>query len=288
MPVAEEDHDGPEWRARLARCVSLIQQWSPVLPSLAKVHPRSALATDQSGNPTMPVQTLAWAGMIAAIEHLEFVSQHASDVLSRRAATRPTAVFPVTRAALVGSSQAVWLLAPDDSDQRVRRGLVIAAQEHRDHGDFLADYLEGDSLEGEFTETVLASGRRHLAEIRGRQKAAERLLGGRPPSATSMMRQAAEHLSATGMDDPWQRRALTYEWRLSSAAAHTRLWPLFVRPTDRVPMPDEFGEERTLTSSIRDYTQSIGSAVLMTSEALRLWRLRAGRPDAGAAFGATL
>lgn len=284
MDTTKEDPDGPEWRSRLTRCVSIIREWTPVPPGHEVVHPLSSLASDSERNPTMPLQALAWTGLVTAIEHLDFVAEHLTDVVSSRVATRPTALLPVTRAALVGASQTVWLLAPREADQRVWRGLAIAWHEHHDHGDFLEDYLKRDDLERELTASAMADGREALEGIRGRQKAAAKSLGGNPPTTTTMMRQAAEHLSAMHVD-PWQRRALNYEWRMSSAAAHTRLWPFFVRPTDRSQMADGGGEVRTMTSSLRDYTQSTGSAVLMASEALRLWRLRSSRPNAGVALG---
>lgn len=94
--------------------------------------------------------------------------------------------------------------------------------------------------------------------------------------STTMMREAAAHLSAQEDNDDWLRLALAYEWRMASAAAHARSWPFHVRQTERTPLPGG-GELRQLTSSLAEVVQSYGAAVLMTSEAWRLWDLRRQR-----------
>lgn len=92
---------------------------------------------------------------------------------------------------------------------------------------------------------------------------------------TQMMREAAEHLARDGgVNDEWLRLALAYEWRMSSAAAHGRSWPVHVRKTERIPLLDGGGEVRRLTSSVQEVTQSVAAATLMASEAWRLWDLR--------------
>ncbi|MCU1540258.1 MAG: hypothetical protein JWM01_1205, partial [Arthrobacter sp.] len=92
-------------------------------------------------------------------------------------------------------------------------------------------------------------------------------------SSTTMMREAALHLSSQPDTDEWLRLAVGYEWRMASAAAHARAWPMHVRKTEREPLPDG-GEVRRMSASLAEVVQAYGAATLMTSEAWHLWDLR--------------
>jgi hypothetical protein len=166
----------------------------------------------------------------------------------------------------------------------VRRGLALAEHDLKDMSDYFRDFLEGDDrLHDDVAPDVPEAIRTRYDGIKEQRTAIGQLLGGRPPSATRVLREAALHLTRREQDS-WQLRALRSEWRMSSASAHGRLWPLFVRPTQRIPRPDG-GETRILRRTLQDYATAMGAAALMTSEALRLWETRARSPNAGAAFG---
>lgn len=83
----------------------------------------SPLARDDRTWPLYGVSTAAWTSMASAFDHLDLMRLTFE---SRR--LFPTSQFSVLRGALVASSQAVWLLAPEDSETRARRGLQVAVE----------------------------------------------------------------------------------------------------------------------------------------------------------------
>ncbi|WP_190988811.1 hypothetical protein [Pseudarthrobacter sulfonivorans] len=110
---------------------------------------------------------------------------------------------------------------------------------------------------------------KEIARIRVLQKELPKI----DAEATTMMREAAAHLTSTApVVDQWMRLAFAYEWRVASAAAHGRSWPVFVRKTEKTKTAD--GELRSFTTSAGELGRSVGAATLMTSEAWRLWDLR--------------
>lgn len=92
-------------------------------------------------------------------------------------------------------------------------------------------------------------------------------------TSTRMMAEAAEHLSSQPNMDDWLRLALGHEWRMASAAAHARAWPLHVRQIHKESLSSG-SEVRTMRSTLPEVVQAVGAATLMTNEAWRSWDLR--------------
>ena len=82
----------------------------------------SELAVDDEIFHRMAISQLARLSLIAAGEHLRL----ALDALQGKQ-LYPTSHFTVLRGTLVGASQAVWILAPQDRDERRERGLPAAS-----------------------------------------------------------------------------------------------------------------------------------------------------------------
>ncbi|TNC19778.1 hypothetical protein FHE66_02735 [Georgenia sp. 311] len=235
----------------------------------------SSLAADDALESGYLLSTVAWYGITTAMDHLLLA---ADDLTNADAPLRPSAFFTVTRAALLGASQSVWVLTGNRTE-RLNRARSVMADERKLHATFLSDYTKdpviAKDVSADFLTLIEATVER-LDEDKKRLLKA-RADGGYKGTfeSTAMMRAAAQHLA--GRDD-WQRRALAYEWRMSSAAAHARMWPFHVRPTDSTPLPGGGGEIRRLSSSLQEVVQSFGAAVLMLNEAWRLWDLRRTAP----------
>ncbi|PTT67014.1 hypothetical protein [Arthrobacter sp. HMWF013] len=264
------ENDGM-WHRRLLRCFDAARAWEPRIASQDKVEPGSSLAGDDKGLVTAPVRTAAWSGLLSAVDHLALMTDLAQCELNMR----PTALFTPTRAALLGASQAVWVLSGNRATRRAR-ALAIAEDERSQHRKFLWDYAKDEYAKANFSQefmTDLNSQADKLTAEIGRIRELRKEFPKIDSDATTMMQEAAAHLTNAGsVDDQWMRFALAYEWRVASAAAHGRSWPVFVRKTEKTKTAD--GELRSFTTSAEELGRSVGAATMMTSEAWRLWDLR--------------
>lgn len=260
------------WLKRLQRSITAIRGWEPRMGEHELVAPGSSLAKDDEGLIGNPVRSAARYGLITAVDHLGLIADLAKDELT----LRPSAIFTPARAALLGSSQAVWILTGKRT-QRIDRSLAVALDERIQHRTFIRDHLNDAYIKGKSTD-FLDDLRRVDGELTGEISRLELLRKGTAYSGrfdtTRMMREAAAHLTKAGeVDDQWMRLALSYEWRIASAAAHARSWTMQVRKTETLSS-GVGGDIRRMTSSVEEFAKSVGVAVLMTSEAWRLWDLR--------------
>ena len=284
----DDDPDAPVWRGRLERAIAAVDGWVAPGTVTHAVDPRSDLAVDDAATVAkQQVSQAAWLGLGSALEHLHMTAYYMRQVLDGSAPLWARAPFSLTRAALMGASHTVWVLAPDESKERVRRALSLAWHDHKDHGEFLASYQNDPVVLAYVTQEgatqlrqVIASNDTELAVLR-------KGVGGTAKSETGIIKAAAEYLlSSDPQPEPWLLHAYQWEWRLSSGGVHGRLWPFWVRATDSIPVLDDSGDQiRGLVSNLQQCATAMGAAVLMTDAAVRLWRQRSRRPDAGAAFG---
>lgn len=262
--------DGEMWRRRLEKSVDAVRQWEHRTGSPDEVEPRSSLDKDDEGLPGHPVRSAAWYGLITAVDHLALVAD-----LTNNLTLRPSSIFTVTRAALLGASQAVWVLTGSREDRQLR-ALSVLSDEYKNHRGFVNDYAK-DAFIKKHAEDMIADLEGLAQKLTDKMQSLRQLRQGKPYagdfSSTTMMREAAVHLASQPDMDDWLRLGLGYEWRMASAAAHARAWPMHVRTTEREPLAGG-GEIRRMAASFPEIVQSFGTAVLMTSEAWHLWDLR--------------
>lgn len=241
-------------------------------PPAEHVASGSSLAKDDEGLIGNPVRSAARYGLLTAVDHLGLIADLAKDELT----LRPSAIFTPARAALLGSSQAVWILT-GRRPQRIDRSLAVALGERVQHRTFIRDHLNDGYIRDNLGAGFIDDLRRVDAELTGEVNRLKLLRKDTAYSGnfdtTRMMREAAAHLTKAGeVDDEWMRLALSYEWRVASATAHARSWPMQVRKTEALSARGV--DVRRMTSSVEELAKSVGVAVLMTSEAWRLWDLR--------------
>lgn len=182
----------------------------------------SDLAVDDEIFPHMAISQLARMSLVSSGEHLRL----ALDALHRNQ-LYPSSHFTVLRGALVGASQGVWILSPDDRRQRRERGLTVLAEMYRQLGryyDSLGELSQDDEAELDDQKNWLSRRKDGVSAVR---------VGKSGLSLTEVVRASAEDTFANAR----QREAVRRLWRQMSADAHVLAWSVFQRssfgPPDR-------------------------------------------------------
>jgi hypothetical protein len=92
------------------------------------VEPGSALARDDRETNPYHLSHAVIHGLAGALDHLDCLRT----LIQTASSLHTFAPFTLNRAALEGAAVAVWLLAPANRDERIRRRLVLATQNARD------------------------------------------------------------------------------------------------------------------------------------------------------------
>lgn len=260
------------WRQRLDASFEMIKGWSERPKRVEEAPPGSLLARDDA-DLRGHVQSGAWYGIVTAIDHLNLLTDTFGS--EQGVQLRPSSPFTVTRGALLGASQTVWMLAPNTRRIRHRNALLVAHDEKVQHLAFLEDYAKDSFVQAQVQPEFFNELEVMVKKLKAEKERLARDLKaiGTPNarfSSTVVIKEAAEHLLRTSPGaDEWLRVVFPYEWRMASAAAHARQWVLHVRPTETATRSE--GSIRYTSTSIQELAQSVGAAVLMTKEALRLW-----------------
>ncbi len=114
-----------------------LDEWGDLLTEVVAPSPGSDLALDDEWWPYLPTSTLVSVGLGSAREHL-----HAVRVLVAAEELFPSATPTLCRSALVGASQSVWILLPDERHERLRRSLSLAVEDYDRHIQHAKDVLE--------------------------------------------------------------------------------------------------------------------------------------------------
>lgn len=139
----------------------------------------------------------------------------------------PSSHFTVLRGALVGASQGVWILSPDDRGERRERGLAVLAEMYDQMGKYY-DSLDGLSQD----DQEKLDDQKDWLSIRKAGVTAVRT-GVAGLNLTEVVRASAEDAFAS----VGHREAVRRLWREMSADAHALGWSVFQRssfgPPDR-------------------------------------------------------
>lgn len=214
--VRETFPDLYRWGLRLAH---------PFVPA-----PGSELAEDDSDWRWTPVSQVAFTGMGAARDHLQAVRVHieAGELF-------PFAQQTLLRTAILAAAQGVWVLAPNDREERLRRARTFAYENLKQHLVFLRD-LQGLSpaphAGTDAVERHAAQRRTELADLR-----AAAGQGAQPLNATDVIQKAV--LATWG--SPELATEARVEWRRGSGAAHGLPWSVLGRQGTRAGAADEDG-----------------------------------------------
>lgn len=184
----------------------------------------SDLAIDDEIFPLMAMSQLARLSLILSGEHLRL----ALDAMKAKQ-LYPSSHFTVLRGALVGASQAVWILGPEDRGQRRERALTVVTEMYAQMDKYYG-FLAGTRLDG--TDRASLDDQRAWLSERQTGVAATRT-GRASLNLTHVIGAASDHAFPNGASRETVRRL----WREMSADAHVLGWSLFQRtsfgPPDR-------------------------------------------------------
>ena len=267
----------PASHARIEKAVTAVRQWATLAGTPQTPAPGSQLAGDDLVFPALPTSTVTWYAITSAIDHLDL----GADLLQADNVTvlRPHAFFSLTRSALLGAAQALWVLS-GSPEERAVRSLLIVEDEAANQRRYLNAYLGDPTIEADVSNELLASMRANVDRLSTRIRTVRAELGRRGHrgrfESTAMIKDVALHMAP---GDVWLRRAVMDQWQRGSAAAHGRMWTLHFRESEEIQLPDG-GVARTFSSSVEDVAQAYGAPTLILSEALDLWEQNTRAPRA--------
>jgi hypothetical protein len=229
----------------------------------------SQLKGDDDDWPPMPVSQVAWMGVTASLDHLLAIRWHLDPPQGGTIRLFPFAHQSLSRSALLGAAQSVWVLSPDASNERIKRARTVVAFLQDQHLAYLKGLQAWASEPHLGTDTVAA----HVAS-RIEELATKRLADSQRSSlkATNMIKEAAEETWGVGP----VAEEVVLAWRAGSGAAHALLWPLLgQQATIQVSEPDAHGRAEFRSGGSFDLiAESFMAAHSMLDRAWTLLRRR--------------
>ncbi|MDO5759180.1 MAG: hypothetical protein Q4P24_17310 [Rhodobacterales bacterium] len=200
-----------------------LDRWRLRAQTVEEPESGSDLALDDKIFPHMAISQLARMSLVLSGEHLRL----ALDAVQAKQ-LYPSSHFTVLRGALVGASQGVWILSPDERGERRERGLTVLAEMYSQMGkyyDSLAEVSQDDQKRLDDQKDWLSDRKAVVAARRTGRRAGLNL--------TDVIRVSAEDVFASAGHHEAVRRL----WREMSADAHVLGWSVFQRssfgPPDR-------------------------------------------------------
>jgi hypothetical protein len=133
-----------------------IDEWLAITGrSSPEVEPGSPLVGDARKSPDLQVAHAAWNGITHAVDHLHAVRS----LLGDARVLHPYAPYTLLRSAIENAATAVWLLAPPQRSERLRRRLKLARHEAWESGQ-VRKLVPAEAFEGR------RSAEERIAEIR--------------------------------------------------------------------------------------------------------------------------
>jgi hypothetical protein len=220
--------------------------------------------------PYVPSTTVALVGLVTAREHL-----HAIRLLIAARELFPSATATLGRAALIGAAQTVWMLAPDDHDERIRRSASLVREDYRHHLNYGEFAVAADTVEMHPTADE------QLERLNERYNSvtalAERYGGASRINMTDDVLPAA--LAATTSEREFQQQ-VQLRWRQMSGSAHSLLWPHYGHAGTTTDSVDSSGIGYTVDGGDVDRLgMDYFSAYHVAACGWRLFGQRGGRPD---------
>lgn len=178
----------------------------------------SELRGDDYDWPPCGVSQVAWAGLQVAVDNLQAIRFHLDAPKLDRPRHFLFAHLTLCRAALVGASQTVWVLAPDKRDTRVERARTVVAYTQTQHERYLKALKTYESEPHAGTDAVC---RATHVQLRMRELNNKRMLEGQSGTlnTTHMIREAAQHVFGVDMAEE-----AVLAWQEGSGATHGLIW----------------------------------------------------------------
>jgi len=260
-----------EMLEEIRRTFERLDRWRTAIACRPEPSAGSDLANDDRIWPWTPPTSLCIASLGSAREHL-----HAVRRLIEARELFPSVTSTLTRSALMSGSIAVWMLAPDDANERHRRMLTFALEDYRNHiafGTQVSQTFHVDDIHPEADEQMSRLGERS-AEVRS-------LLGVRGgPLGWNLTDTIIPAAMRETTADQRQRAQFESRWRVMSGAAHGFLWPHFGATGTTFSDVDAAGVGlATISGSVDALAIDYFTAFHVTSRGWALFAKRSGRPE---------
>jgi len=239
---------------------------------VAVVEDRSTLRYDDRYLGRWRTGALHVTGISAAVDALRMVQTILEPVAEGKDALPMSALYPVLRSAIESASLAIYLLAPDDRDERLRRSYLIAADDAK--------------YKSMFASTM---GTANAAEVREQiQDEIRDLIGTRPslgdPAAFrfvgvsygDMVEKAEQAIAVDPVIEQRQRMPLLGMWQLLSGLSHAKQWSFIssMERSEAIVDADNQTAHVKMTSSAATIAVVLERAVEALEVALRLYGRR--------------
>jgi len=212
-------------RAALAQVLETqpdLNRWRLRAQRIEEPEAGSELAIDDKVFPHMEISQLVRLLLIFSGEHLRL----ALDALKAQQ-LYPASHFTVLRGALVGAAQGVWILSPDDQEERQERGLTVLAKmftQMRKYYNDLGELSQDDHEELEVRQKWL-------------RKRSASVVAARSSKADLNLTEVIDASARTVFADVGHQESIRRLWREMSGTAHALAWSVFqgssLGPPDR-------------------------------------------------------
>ncbi|MFI7209238.1 hypothetical protein [Micromonospora aurantiaca (nom. illeg.)] len=221
---------------------------------------RSTLSRDNKEMHPYQLSQAAWHALSHAVDHLHCLRT----VLKDAHVMHMYAPYSLARAALQNASAAVWLLAPDDRAERVRRRLRFAA----------LDIKGGEAVR----ELLGAPEGRKPAEARTEQLREIARRRGVDPTTAVRRLTYGENVEAAGDTMPGGRVPFVLTWKMCRAIAHGDSWATInVVSQEEIPGAPSGLAHLKITADPKTLFFAVFFAVSMTAAGWRLYDDRSRR-----------
>lgn len=243
-----------------------LEGWQARAKRPEQPEPRSQLATDDARFRWHPISETARLSLVLAGEHLRLA---ATAIEARQ--VYPSAHFTVIRGALMGASQAVWMLAPDEAAERQERGLIVIGEMYQELQKFYnevgADQL-GDEEQRDLHRQIQWC-RERIGQVAALRRSGAKL------NQTEIIKWAVQHR----FREPKRRTAVKLFWRQMSADAHVLGWGLFQRSSPPRPVRQSGIGLAEASGSLEHVAEPFVAAHLLLKEGWSLFDRRCEAPQ---------
>lgn len=182
----------------------------------------SEAALDDAIWPWMPPSEIARQSLVAATQHLNLArtAVEARDIY-------PSSHFTVLRGGLVGASQALWILGPEDRVERQQRGLRVIDEWYRRALQHAAEYLP--LIEHEADRREMQRGMLHMRGRRDDARLLWRETSTLSDKQTLELTDVIVWSASEVIQDPLRAALVKPLWQQLSGDAHALGWAVLTR-----------------------------------------------------------
>lgn len=199
-----------------------LEAWRARSRSVEEPQRGSEAALDDAIWRWMPPSEIARQSLVAATQHLNLARTaiEAKDIY-------PSSHFTVLRGGLVGASQALWILGPDDRVERQQRALRVIDEWYRRALQHAAEYLP--LIDDSADRQEMQQG---IAHMRGRRDDARRLWRDTSTLSDKQTLELTDVITWSAsevMKDPLRAALVKPLWQQLSGDAHALGWAVLTR-----------------------------------------------------------